>query len=141
MENQASPATRHRACVVRPTRLITRVNENPEHEVKHTIEHPLSIDLAKKATEKAFESYAERFAKYNPTADWTGPHAADVGFEVKGVKLGGSIVLREGAIDLDMKVPFVFKPFRSKALDVIEREIKEWIERAKEGELDEAEDS
>lgn len=105
--------------------------------MKQTIEHPLPIELAKKATQRAFDSYAERFAKFNPTANWKTENAADVGFEVKGVKLGGSIVLREGAIDLDMDVPFVFKPFRSKALEVIEKEITKWIKKAEAGELDE----
>jgi hypothetical protein len=106
--------------------------------MKHTIEHSLPLDLAKKATEKAFESYAERFAKYNPTAEWTGDYTANVGFEAKGVKLGGAIALREGAVELEMDVPFLFKPFRSKAVDVIDDEIQKWLDRAKNGELDEA---
>ena len=107
--------------------------------MKHTIEHPLSLEQAKKVTEKAFASYAERFAKYCPTADWHDDHNATIGFEAKGVKLGGVIGLREGAIDLDMKVPFLFKPFRSKALDIIEVEIRKWIAKAENGELDEEE--
>ena len=105
--------------------------------MKHTIEHPLPIEMAKKATEKAFEAYAERFAKYNPTANWTSDNAADIGFEAKGVKLGGNLALRDGAIDLDMKVPLLFKPFRSKAIDIIEGEIRKWLEKAQNGELDE----
>ena len=104
--------------------------------MKHTIEHHLPTDMAKKACVKAFESYAERFAKYQPTADWVSDDSANVGFEAKGVKLGGSVVLREGAVDLDMDVPFIFKPFRNKAMEVIEREIREWIGRAENGELD-----
>lgn len=107
--------------------------------MKHTISHPLPIDVAKKATQKAFEAYAERFEKYNPTAEWRGDYAADVGFEAKGVKLGGAITLRDGAIDIEMDVPFLFKPFRSKAVAVIEDEIRKWIDRAKEGEFDEEE--
>ena len=53
------------------------------------------------------------------------------------MKLGGHVALREKEIELDMKVPFLFKPFQSKALDVIEKEIKSWIKRADNGELDE----
>lgn len=105
--------------------------------MKHIIRHSLSIDLAKLATTKAFESYEARFTKYNPTADWVTDHRAELGFEVKGVKLGGHVALREKEIELDMKVPFLFKPFQSKALDVIEKEIKSWIKRADNGELDE----
>ncbi len=104
--------------------------------MKHTIEHPLPIDTAKKACEKAFESYAERFSKYNPTADWVTDHRAEVGFEAKGAKLGGTLELKEKAITLEMDVPFLFKPFRNKAMEVIEREIREWIGKAENGELD-----
>jgi hypothetical protein len=104
--------------------------------MKHTIKHPLSRDLAKRATEKAFEAYGERFSKYNPTATWSGDYSAQVGFEAKGVKLGGTIDIREGGIDLEMNVPFVFKPFRKKAVDIIESEIRNWIKKAEDGELD-----
>ena len=104
--------------------------------MKHSINHSLSIDIAKKATTKAFEAYAERFSKYNPTAEWTTDRDATVGFEAKGVKLGGAIALREGAVDLDMDVPFIFRPFQSKAIEIIEGEIRKWIEKAQNGELD-----
>lgn len=105
--------------------------------MKHSIKHHLSTDMAKKATSKAFEAYAERFSKYNPTATWKSEHAADVGFEAKGVKLGGAIALREGAVDIEMDVPFLFRPFQSKAVDIIEAEIRKWITKAENGELDE----
>ncbi len=104
--------------------------------MKQTIEHPLDTDKARKVAKKAFESYAERFAKYNPTAEWHTDHQADFGFEAKGVTLSGSLELREHAIDVEMDVPFIFKPFRKKALDVIQREINKWIEKAQAGELD-----
>lgn len=104
--------------------------------MKHKIKHDLSMELAKKATSKAFESYAERFSKYNPTANWTSEHEAEVGFEAKGVKLGGSIALSEGAVELDMSVPLLFRPFQSKAVDIIEGEIRDWIDKAARGDLD-----
>lgn len=104
--------------------------------MKHTIKHELPIDVAKKATQKAFESYAERFEKFNPTANWKSDYAATVGFEAKGIKLGGDIALREDAIDIEMEVPFLFKPFRAKAVTIIEEEIVKWIERARKGEFD-----
>ena len=104
--------------------------------MKHTINHHLPIELAKKATEKAFEAYGERFSKFSPTANWTSDYDANIGFEAKGVKLGGAIALREGAIDLEMNVPFLFRPFQSRAVDIIEDEIKKWIGKAEQGELD-----
>jgi hypothetical protein len=32
-------------------------------------------------------------------------------------------------------VPLVFRPFRGKALEIIEREARVWLEKAKKGEL------
>ncbi len=104
--------------------------------MKHSIKHSLPIETAKKATVKAIEAYAERFSKFNPTSDWTTEHAAKIGFEAKGVKLGGVLALREGEVELDMDVPFLFRPFQSKAVDIIDSEIRKWIEKAKNGELD-----
>lgn len=104
--------------------------------MKQTIKHPLDADMARKVAKKAFESYAQRFDKYNPTADWKSDTYAEFGFEAKGVKLEGNLELRDQAIDVEMDVPFIFKPFRKKALDVIEGEIEKWIEKAKNGEID-----
>lgn len=103
--------------------------------MKKTIEHDLSMALAKKVTEKAFEAYALRFAKYHPTAKWTSKNVAHIGFEAKGVKLEGDLTLKKDAIELEMHVPLVFKPLRSKAMALIEEEINQWIAKAKEGEF------
>lgn len=105
--------------------------------MKHTIKHDISDELAKKATNKAFDSYKERFSDFNPSATWTSDNKADIGFSVKGKKLDGILELKPGTIDLDMSVPFLFKPFEKKAVSVIEGEIQKWIKRAKNGELDE----
>ncbi len=105
--------------------------------MKHSIKHDISDDLAKKATKKAFESYIERFSEFNPTANWTSDSRADIGFAVKGKKLDGTVELAPGTINLEMNVPFLFKPFEKKAVGVIEGEIQKWITRAKNGELGE----
>ncbi len=104
--------------------------------MKHTIKHDLDMELAKKACVKAFEAYAEKFAKYSPTADWKSDTQADIGFDAKGVKLGGTVGLRPNEIDVEMNVPFLFRPFQSKAIDLVEGEIRKWVDKAKNGELD-----
>lgn len=93
--------------------------------------------MAKKATEKAFAGYKERFASYNPTADWVSDTRAEIGFSAKGVKLDGAVELEPDRIVLELEVPFLFRMFQGKALKIVEEEITEWIERAKAGELDE----
>ena len=104
--------------------------------MKHIVKHDLDLATAKKVAQKAYESYAERFAEYSPTATWTTDRRCDVSFTVKGVKLNGSLELADGEIQMDLDVPFIFRPFKKKALDVIEREVRAWIEKAKSGELD-----
>lgn len=103
--------------------------------MKHAVIHDLDLATSRQVTEKAWESYRERFAHYNPTIKWETDRRAVVGFRAKGVALTGSLELREGAIDMDLEVPFLLKPFRKKALDVIEREIRHWVEKAKRGDL------
>ena len=102
----------------------------------HKVEHGLPKETAKKATQKAFDAYKERFEKYNPDANWVSDDEAKVSFSAKGVTLEGNVRLTETDIELEMDVPFLLKPFKSKAVGVIEDEITKWVEKAKEGELD-----
>lgn len=104
--------------------------------MKHEIPHDLDVATARKAAEKAFQSYAIRFAKYEPTATWTTDTHCDVAFRVKGVKLEGTIDLTPTSVDLDLDVPFIFRPFKSRALAKIEEEVQTWIDKAKNGHLD-----
>jgi hypothetical protein len=103
--------------------------------MKHQIAHDLDINVAKEVAVRAFESYQKRFADYHPQLQWMGDRDARIEFTVKGLKLQGSIGILPRAIELDLDVPFVFRLFKSKAVDVIEREVKVWIEKAKRGEL------
>lgn len=56
-------------------------------------------------------------------------------FKAAGVRLEGTIEVGPQDIVLDLEVPLVFRPLRRAALQVIEREVTEWIERARRGEL------
>ena len=103
--------------------------------MKHQIAHDLDSNLAKEAAVRAFEAYQKRFANYNPTMHWEGERKARIGFSVKGVKLGGSIDILPRSIELDLDVPFLFRPFKGKALEVIEKEVRNWLTKAKNGEL------
>ncbi len=103
--------------------------------MKHSVSHDLGKDLAKKATVAAFQAYKERFAKYNPTATWTADDHADISFNAKGMALKGSIDVRPSSIDIDMDVPLLLRPFKRVAEEVVEREIRKWVEKAKQGEL------
>ncbi|MBX3246871.1 MAG: polyhydroxyalkanoic acid system family protein [Myxococcales bacterium] len=104
--------------------------------MKHSVTHDLDDATAKRATEKAFAAYAERFEKYSPRAHWTHERHCDVTFSVKGFTLRGALDLEPGQIVMDLEVPFVLRVFKGQALDIIEREIRLWVDKAKRGELD-----
>jgi len=99
--------------------------------MKHTVPHDLGQERAKKVTESALSTYAEKFAKYSPKTTWTTPNSAKISFSVKGMSLSGSVEVKEKAIDLELDVPFLLRPFQGQALSVIEGEIKSWLAKEK----------
>lgn len=103
--------------------------------MKHSVPHDLDPEQARLVTDKALHAYKERFAEYNPEVRWQDDTHAEVQFKAKGVTLKGMFELLPGKIAMEMDVPFVFKLFQKKAIEVVEREIQEWIGRAKRGEL------
>jgi hypothetical protein len=103
--------------------------------MEHRIEHDLSPELARKAVQSAIENYRERFAKYQVEAAWQTGDEVRVGFNAKGAKLSGQVKLVPHAIVIDMDVPFLLRPFRGKALEVIELQVQKWIEKARSGQL------
>ena len=54
---------------------------------------------------------------------------------MKGVSLKGSLEVNEKDIALDLDVPFLLRPFKGQALQVIEEEIRSWIGKSKAGQL------
>lgn len=105
--------------------------------VKHDIRHDLELNLAKLAARKAVEAYGERFADYDFHSRWIDETKVELSFAVAGKRLDGNILVRTDALALSLDVPFVFRVFKNKAIDIIEREAKKWIAKAKAGELTE----
>ncbi|MCA9601885.1 MAG: polyhydroxyalkanoic acid system family protein [Polyangiales bacterium] len=103
--------------------------------MKHVVKHDLDHEVAKRATDKAFAAYRERFAKYNPDFQWVDDKKGTVSFEAKGVKIKGGLELKPGAIEMDLEVPFLLRPFTGKAMEVIDSEFRKWIAKAKAGEV------
>ena len=103
--------------------------------MKHAVPHDLGQDLAKKVAESAFASYAQKFAKYDPRSNWVTPTRANISFSVKSMTLNGSLEVSATTIEMDLDVPFLLRPFKGTAISVIEAEIREWIKKAKAGEI------
>jgi putative polyhydroxyalkanoate system protein len=102
--------------------------------MKHSVQHSLGRDQARKVAEAAIKSYSERFSDYSPTSAWSGD-TANIGFSIKGVSLKGSIEVAASEFTMELEVPFLLRPFKGKALGVIEEEIRRWIDKSKAGEI------
>lgn len=98
--------------------------------MKHTIEHDLTDGEAKVATERAIAQYRQRYAEYEPFLVWRDEKRAELGFSVKGVKLKGSMELRPGAVDVDLDVPLLLRPFKGVAIAAIDKEVRHFIGEA-----------
>jgi hypothetical protein len=103
--------------------------------MKHAVLHDLGPERAKKVAEAALASYQQKFAKYHPQARWTSETRASISFSAKGISLNGTLEVRPNSIEMELDVPFLLRPFQSKAIGVIEGEIREWIAKAKAGEI------
>lgn len=103
--------------------------------MKHSVPHDLEPDLARKTAERALESYAAEFRDFSPTVTWSSADRAEVSFSAKGVAVKGSLEVGSDAYMLQLKVPLLLRVFERRAVAVIEREIQEWVARAKNGEV------
>ena len=103
--------------------------------MKHSVPHDIGQEKAKKAAEAALAQYSQKFAKYNPKTNWVSDSKANISFTIKGMTLSGVIEVLPSSIDMDLDVPFLFRPFKSQAMNVIEGEIKAWINKAKKGDV------
>jgi hypothetical protein len=103
--------------------------------MKHSVSHDLGQARAKQAAEAAIAAYGQKFAKYSPQTRWVTDNRATISFNIKGMTLSGSLEVHAHSIDLDLEVPFLLRPFKSQAVHIIEGEIREWIEKARTGQV------
>jgi len=103
--------------------------------MKHSIKHSLGLTRGCEVVKLAMESYIDRYSEYSPKLDWKGDAKADMSVSIRGMEITGDIEVKEGTVDVDLKVPFMLKPFKGKAIGIIESEIKEWVAKSEAGEL------
>ncbi|MGB5365153.1 MAG: polyhydroxyalkanoic acid system family protein [Polyangiales bacterium] len=105
--------------------------------MEHIIKHNLSPELAKKAADKAAEHYTKKWEKYDAKSTWVTDNTAEITFHVKGVHVAATVDMQPGRAVIEMqKVPLLLRPFKNMALDVVQRTMEKWIDKAKNGELD-----
>jgi len=103
--------------------------------VKHVIRHELDAATARRVADHAADAYRVRYARYSPRIEWVTPSHCRIRFTVRGVPLAGELYLAPGAIEIKLDVPLVLRPFKGRAVAVIEEEIHRWLARARSGEV------
>ncbi len=103
--------------------------------MRHLMSHDLDPELARKVAERAFAAYREKYASYDPKLAWVSDTVANASFAAKGVQLKGKIELLPGKIAFELEVPFLLRLFQRKAIEIMERELEHWRDKAKRGEL------
>ncbi len=99
--------------------------------MKQTIAHDLSMELARQAANAALADFQRRFPHAHITPEWLSADEAIVAFSIRGFHLNPRIRLRPGAIDVEMDIPFLARPFEGRARARIERELALWLDRAR----------
>lgn len=104
--------------------------------MEYTVKHGLP-DRARVRTvvEKAYGAYKERLANNDPTLTWDGDSAAKIGFTVMGKSLITDVSIDDTNLNITGKIPFLFKPFEKKILDVVGGEVEKWLQKARDGEF------
>jgi hypothetical protein len=95
--------------------------------MKHVLQHPLDLAASKQIADRAFAQYQKRLTKYEPTMRWLDDQHAEVQFNAKGIHMTGRIALRSGSVEIDLDVPFFFRPFRGITMRVLEEELRKLI--------------
>ena len=106
--------------------------------MRHKIPHDLPFKTALKATHAALDSYKAQFSEFSPGGRWVTEDTAHIQFRAAGKTMEGKVYVTSSAVELEMTVPFLLRPFKAIALQVVEGEIQTWLDRARAGEFDPA---
>jgi hypothetical protein len=98
--------------------------------MEHVIAHQLDLAAARGIADRAFAEYSTRFARYTPTLRWVTEHRGEASFTAAGYTLTGSIEIAENKITLNLDVPLLLRPFKKIAVDIVDREVKRWLDQA-----------
>ena len=104
--------------------------------MKHVIRHGLDHATAQKKAHAAFKAYAHRFEKYSAAVRWVDDAHAVITFKAKGLEFKGSFTLAAGAVEMEMDVPMLLRPFQNQAVVAVDEEMNKWVALARAGKLD-----
>ena len=99
--------------------------------MKLVIKYDAPVELAKRGAQAAFAHYVVRYAHYEPRVVWKSDRSFDFSLKAKGIRVHGSAALDDGAVAIEMAVPFVFRILEARATAAVTGEIHTWIERVR----------
>jgi hypothetical protein len=99
--------------------------------MKHSVPHDLGQKRAKEITDAMLKAYKVKYPQYQPTGKWLSPSKVSISFKAAGMTVSGVIEVLADRIEVDFDVPFLFRPFRKKTIQVVEAEFKRWIAKSK----------
>lgn len=103
--------------------------------MKHKISHTLDIRTSTAVARAAMESYRQKFAKNGVTVTWQTEQKARLSFSINGMTILGECEVLPGCIELNVEVPFALKLFERMAVTIVEKEVRDWLDRARRGEF------
>ena len=98
--------------------------------MKHSVDHPLETEKAKEVLDRALDTYREHYVENSVATSWVDERTATVDFQVTGKKIAGSITVCESCYDIDLKLPWMLRPFKKRIAQSLDSELQRWIERA-----------
>lgn len=98
---------------------------------KRSFVHGLDFAAAKKVALRAMQDYQQRLKNYALTINWPTPDRADVSFTVLNTRMHGQILVTPSNIEICVDVPLQFKFFENMAVQVVAKEVKACVDKAK----------
>ncbi len=98
--------------------------------MKHSVQHPLEQAKARELLDRALDTYRAHYAEHSVETCWVDEHTAELDFEVTGKKVAGSITVCEDCYDIELKLPWMLRPFKRRIAQSFETELQRWIARA-----------
>ena len=104
--------------------------------MKYSVQHGLSdVSQVRAVVDKAYESYKERLANHDPKLTWNGEQRAKIEFSVLGKSISTDVQIDDEELNIEGDLPWAFKFFEKKILDVVGGEVDKWLAKARAGEL------
>ena len=98
--------------------------------MKHSVEHPLEPARARDLLDRALATYREHYAENSVETSWIDERTAAVDFEVTGRRVAGCITVCDDCYDIDLRLPWMLRPFKRRIAESFETELQRWIARA-----------